>query len=117
MFLTFYGALGHSLFAHNDPYHFGTYALGFLTCFQMSTFENWSTVFFINYHGCDSYTSEYTGVSYNSSVLVDTFAGEFVLPFCANPIDKPFESTFFFISFVFIEGVFAVESCLAAVRS
>ena len=61
LLLLSYGALGLTIFAANDPYHFGTYATAFITLFPSATFENWSVVWYLNSGGCNSFASEYTG--------------------------------------------------------
>jgi hypothetical protein len=113
-----YASLGHYLFAANDPFHFGTYALSALTFFQLSTFENWSTILYINYGGCDSFgLSEYppTAGFANQTVTVHTGWGDFNIPNCVDPRARPFASSVVFMSFVIIGGLVIVSMCLAAV--
>ena len=113
LLLLSYGALGLSIFAANDPYHFGTYAISFITLFPSATFENWSVVWYLNYGGCDSFASEYTDAP--GPIRIETVFGNFVLPFCSEPQAQPIISSFFFVSFSFFAGFVSVSMSLAAV--
>ena len=113
LLLLSYGALGLTIFAANDPYHFGTYAIAFVTLFPSATFENWSVVWYLNYGGCDSFPSEYTGSA--GPVRVETVFGNFILPYCSQPDAQPLISAFFFVSFSFFAGFVSVSMSLAAV--
>lgn len=83
LLLLFYGALGHALFAANDPFHFGTYALSFITLFHSATLEDWSVVWAINYGGCASVPSNYQNLS--EGLHISTAFGEFDLNGCTQP--------------------------------
>ena len=115
--ILFYASLGHYLFAINDPFHFGTYAESALTFFQLSTFENWSTVFYTNFDGCDSFPNEYTGNigPINQTEIIHTAYGDFVLPLCSNPQKNPTAASLVFVSFTMIGGYVVISMCLAAV--
>jgi len=114
-----YASVGHYLFAVNDPFHFGTYAIAALTFFQLITFENWSTIYYSNFGGCDTFPTEYSGnVHYgatNVTTTVHTSWGDFALPVCAFPEPQPTAASFVFISFVISGGYVIVSMCLAAV--
>ena len=126
-----YASVGHYLFAVNDPFHFGmyndalpqytlyalltshlymlspgTYAQAALTFFQLSTFENWTTVFYTNFGGCDSFpNNEYNGLqSINETVLVSTGYGDFILPLCTTPQAQPVAASLVFVSFAILGG-------------
>jgi hypothetical protein len=45
MLILAWACMGNYFFSDNDPFHFGSYALSALTFFQLSTLENWSTVY------------------------------------------------------------------------
>lgn len=114
-----YGLLGYQFFSRNDPFHFGTYALSVLTFFQLSTFENWSVIFYINYSGCNSFPSEYPPPSsFNQSSLpspIATIFGTFELPICTNSQAQPLLASLIFCSYAFVAGYVIVSMCLAAV--
>ena len=111
-----YGLLGFLLFAENDPFHFGTYALSVVTFFQLSTFENWSVIYYLNYGGCDSIPSEYPPPQLsNVSAPIHTVFGTLSLPVCVNPQAQPGISTVIFCSYAFLAGYVLVSMCLAAV--
>ena len=111
--ILFYGSVGHCLFAENDPFDFGTYPLACLTFFVMTTFENWSTVWYLNFGGCDSYPSVYTGAVNASSVA--TVFGSFDLPFCSQPAASPVASSLLFVTYVIVGGYVCVNITLASV--
>ena len=115
--ILFYASLGHHLFAINDPFHFGSYTEAALTFFQLSTFENWSTVFYTNFDGCDSFPNEYTGNigPVNQTVVINTGWGDFLLPLCSNPQKNPTAASLVFVSFTMIGGYVVISMCLAAV--
>ena len=89
-----------------------------MTFFQLSTFENWSTILYINYGGCDSFgLSEYPPISgfANQTETVHTRWGDFIVPNCVNPVGRPLAAVAVFMSFVIIGGFVIVSMCLAAV--
>ena len=47
--------LGVGLFKPNDPWHFGTLHITFVTLFRCATLEDWTDVMYINIYGCDKY--------------------------------------------------------------
>ena len=113
--ILFYASLGHALFSDNDPYNFGTFAISVVAFFQMSTFENWATILYINSGGCDSYSSVYNGLAYNTSQVIQTYWGTFELPLCKTPVARPVESVCIFVTFAFIAGYLLVNISLATV--
>lgn len=115
--LAIYASLGHLAFRINDPLHFGTYALSLITFLQLSTFDNWSSIFYINSYGCDSFPGEYYGSYLPHSGLVTTDLGTFRLPDCSQPMAQPLLSCLVFISFSIVEGYIVVSMCLAAVTT
>lgn len=50
-----YGIICVSFFRDNDPVHFGTLEIAFLTLFRMATFEDWTDVMYTELYGCDVY--------------------------------------------------------------
>lgn len=57
LFLLFYlyGVMACFVFQENDPFHFGTLELSFLSLYRVSTFEDWTDIMYINIYGCDRY--------------------------------------------------------------
>ena len=111
--ILFYASMGFRFFAENDPFNFGTYALACLTFFVMTTFENWSTVWYLNFGGCDSYPSVYTGAT--NATRVATAFGSFDLPVCSQPTASPAASSILFVTYVIIGGYVCVNITLASV--
>jgi hypothetical protein len=74
-----------------------------LSLFAMSTFENWSAVYYINYSGCDTYSSEYLQAPANFTERVETMFGVFHTPVCYQPHGQPIAASFIFLSFMFIK--------------
>lgn len=110
-----YGCLGHQLFAINDPFHFGSYAQSVLTFFQLVTFENWSTIFYVNFYGCDSFAGSEYGSPMIDNSTVHTIFGNFELPICSQPHPNKVASVIIFCSFALLAGYVLVSMNLAAV--
>jgi len=53
-------------FKENDPWHFGTLHISFVTLFRMATLEDWTDVMYINMWGCTKYGYDYVEGEYNS---------------------------------------------------
>lgn len=114
----FFASMGHHFFAGNDPLHFGTYALSIFTFFEMSTFDNWSEIYYLNFDGCDSYPDEYQGnnnPNVNLSEPIYTYWGTFERPNCAHPESQPAAATVLFVTYTLLAGYVIVNMCLAAV--
>lgn len=76
-----YAVAGVMIFSTNDPRHFGSLPLAFLSLFQVVTGDAWSDIMYINLRGCD-------------------VAG-FEVP-CPTPEAHPLAATLYFVSFVLI---------------
>jgi voltage-gated sodium channel len=113
-----YGSVGYYLFRQNDPFHFGTYFVSCLTFFQMTTFENWSTYYYVNVFGCDAFPADYNytppaGIDINEPI--QTKFGDFYLPNCSHPKSRPLATSLVFISYEILAGLGVISMCLAAV--
>lgn len=53
LMLLFYlfAVLGVSVFGLNDPIHFGSLHMAFITLFRCATLEDWTDVMYINMYG------------------------------------------------------------------
>lgn len=51
-----FGIMAIMFFRPNDPVHFGTLHLTFLTLFRSSTYEDWTDVMFIAMYGCERWS-------------------------------------------------------------
>jgi len=110
-----YAVLGHALFARNDPFHFGTYALSALTFFQLSTFDNWASICDVNRLGCREFNGEYLVDDDVPSVRIDTSFGVFYSPACNNHQAQPIAAPLVFCSYTILAGYVIVSMCLSAV--
>ena len=72
------------IFGDNDPVHFQTLHLAFLSLFRIVTLEDWTDIMYINMYGCDEYG--YGGME----------------QMCTQPQAMPVVSALFFVSFVLI---------------
>ena len=123
VFVLAYSLVGYHVLAENDPFHFGTYALSVLTFFQLFTFENWITIYYINYGGCDSYAylNDYFPPSHphnspeSHSHMVETIFGSFHVPECKHPHAQPVASSLIFVSYIIFVDYLLVKMCLSAV--
>jgi voltage-gated sodium channel len=93
----FYAVCGVSLFSANDPFHFANIPLAFETLFRCATLEDWTDVWYINYHGCGNYHMDiYTT---NATIAANSIYPRYFL--CVTE-RQPWIATFFFISFIWI---------------
>jgi voltage-gated sodium channel len=72
------------LFGANDPVHFETLHLAFLSLFRVVTLEDWTDIMYINMYGCDEYG--YGGIE----------------QMCTDPAAMPVVGAVFFVSFVLL---------------
>jgi voltage-gated sodium channel len=93
----FYAVCGVSLFRENDPFHFANIPLAFETLFRCATLEDWTDVWYINYHGCEEYHFDI----YTTNA---TLATNSIYPrlFLCESYRQPWIATLFFISFIWI---------------
>jgi hypothetical protein len=73
--------------------------------FRISTLEDWTDVFYINYYGCDMFS----GGIYLSN---ETTPGSVV---CSNPRATPIVSTFFFFFFILISSMVLLSMFIGAI--
>jgi len=103
--LYLYGVVGVTLFAENDPFHFGHLPMAMLTLFRCTTLEDWTDVMYINYYGCDAYDSGLYAPADRVS-RINGWAGSIFNGFdCVNPSTSPTHKwavVLYFISFTFI---------------
>lgn len=103
--LYLYGVVGVTLFAENDPFHFGHLPMAMLTLFRCTTLEDWTDVMYINYYGCDAYDSGLYAPADRVS-RIKGWAGSIFNGFdCVNPSTSPTHKwavVLYFISFTFI---------------
>jgi voltage-gated sodium channel len=73
LFLVFYmyAAFGVMFFAEQDPWHFGSMLVAFVTLYRVATLDGWGEIAYINYYGCDVYpgTSHYGGYITQAKLL------------------------------------------------
>ena len=82
LFFYFFGVIGVTLFAENDPWRFGTLHFAMATLFQIITLDNWNDVLYTNMYGCDLY-------------------GYWYFPwFCTHPNPRLGESIVFFTVYI-----------------
>jgi hypothetical protein len=110
----FYAAMGHHLYWHTDPWHFGTYIDSFVTFIQVSTFDNWTNIYYGVANGCLNWPGDYGSLTFTSD-RIETAFGSFPLPVCTASAGQPVASAIIFITFAFVEGYILVSLNLAAV--
>eukprot|EP00603_Paraphysomonas_imperforata_P000240 CAMPEP_0114448824 /NCGR_PEP_ID=MMETSP0103-20121206/20536_1 /TAXON_ID=37642 ORGANISM="Paraphysomonas imperforata, Strain PA2" /NCGR_SAMPLE_ID=MMETSP0103 /ASSEMBLY_ACC=CAM_ASM_000201 /LENGTH=1026 /DNA_ID=CAMNT_0001620875 /DNA_START=201 /DNA_END=3281 /DNA_ORIENTATION=+ len=93
-----YAIAGIFFFRDNDPWHFRTIAVSLTSLFRLSTLSNWADMFYINYYGCDGYSGGLYVM--DPSEITSTLAGAPLL--CDVPMDQPWLSMAYFVSFIFI---------------
>ena len=90
MLIYIYGVIGTTLFADNDPIHFGSLALSMSSLLQ-TTFEGWTDILYIQMYGCRSY-------GYSSFGHL-----------CNDPSKMPVTALIFFLSFIIINGLVIIN--------
>jgi voltage-gated sodium channel len=76
-----YGAMGTTLFAVNDPYHFRNLHIAMLTLFRAVTLEDWADIMYTNIYGCDKTPYDIPSM-------------------CTNPSPSPVIAVLYFVSFI-----------------
>ena len=106
----------------NDPAHFGSIPTALFTFFQISTFDNWGAIMYINMYGCDRFPSDY--VVLNGSLADPVWPqesydrlGRMFMPLCSHPESFPVLAPILFISFVVVAGFILVSLTVAVVTS
>jgi hypothetical protein len=110
----FYAAMGHHLYWQTDPLHFGTYIDSFVTFIQVSTFDNWTNIYYGVANGCLNWPGDYGSLTFTSD-RIETAFGSFPLPVCTASAGQPVASAIIFITFAFVEGYILVSLNLAYV--
>lgn len=117
-----YSAVAMTLFGDNDPNHFGSIATSLYTFFEISTFDGWAQVMYINMYGCDQFPSQYE--MYNASDTSVTWPqltyqrhGTMYMPVCHSPKASPILSPLLFMSFVIVVGFILISLTIAVVTS
>lgn len=93
----FWGVLGTSLFAKNDPVNFGTLHVSLLTLFRVATLEDWTDLTYQEARGCANYW-EIEDVS-----------------LCVWSDPQPLISVAFFVSFVVIANFMVLNLVLGVI--
>ena len=113
-----------TLFGDNDPLHFGSIMASLFTFFQISTFDTWAPIMYVNLYGCDQFPSDY--IIYNASdgnagtdgmQLTYLRFGTMHMPVCHSPQAHPILAPILFMSFVVIAGFILVSLTVAVVTS
>ena len=104
MFLIFYiyAIIGFYLFMPNDTWHFGSIWLGLLTLWQVCTFENWASIMYVNYYGCNSPYYELPSI-YSAREDDAAASGLFYCPPSMSTA-RTWMAVLYFVSFIFISA-------------
>ena len=86
LFFYVFAIVGMMLFEVNDPWHFGSLHMAFLSLFQAATLDNWSMLMYTSQHGCDKYPGIY-----------ETYPEQ-----CVTPQAHGLVAVFYFLMFVII---------------
>jgi voltage-gated sodium channel len=117
-----FAVLGVLVFGKNDPFHFQSLFRALVTLFRVSTLEDWSDVFYINYYGCAQYdagiyTTDATDFRRDpSGWLVDPASGASegrVL--CAHSSPMPVISVMFFFVFIVVGALSILSMFIGAI--
>ena len=93
LLLYMFAVAGVLFFRENDPFHFQTIEVSFVTLLRMATLDNWGDILFINYFGCDVYDA---GI-----YCQDCNYGGSPPTLCNNPIPQPGLFVFYSVLYIF----------------
>ena len=112
-----YSTTSVTLFRESDPFHFGNIPMAMWTFFELSTFDNWSKVLYINMYGCDVFPSYYYNdfSQYTDNRTSIYRHGDMYLPVCTNPQPSAIRAPILFTSFILICGFILISLTVAAV--
>lgn len=91
MLFYMYAVAGVFLFAKNDPVHFGNLQLALLSLFRIVTLEDWTDIMYTQMYGCD------------------IFGFGTMEELCTNPQAFPLLSPFYFVTFVLLGTMIALN--------
>jgi voltage-gated sodium channel len=86
-----YAAAGQIYLGKNDPWHFQTVHLAFVTLFALLTNNSWSHIFYVNYFGCDVFSGGY----YKATDPDPAWR-------CTQPRAEPSFTMMYFVSFTLV---------------
>ena len=114
-----YAVAGVTLFAANDPFHFGSLGTAGVTLFTVSFLEHWRAVYDVNYFGCDVnafgdndgglYYADLIGSSYNGT------SNSLVPNPCVAPNAQEFTTFGFFSTFILISAMVLVSALVGII--
>ena len=93
-----YAIIGLALFRTNDPWHFGDLQRSMTTLFRVSTLEDWTEVFYVNYFGCEVFTAGIYLQGFKNNPCVAHEGLDNAL--CTQPEAKRLLSVVFFCTFI-----------------
>ena len=97
-----YGIAGVHLYRENDPFHFETLGIAFITLFRISMMDDWKTVVHVNAAGC-SY--DFYGENDGGATYADITGGGV----CENSESFPVLAVLYFGSFIIIGALVLVS--------
>lgn len=59
LFFYLFSIIGMLIFSENDPWHFGSLHMAFLSLFQAATLDDWTILMYTNQYGCEKYGGVY----------------------------------------------------------
>lgn len=93
LLLYMFAVAGVLFFRENDPFHFQTIEVSFITLLRMATLDNWGQILYINYFGCDVYDG--------GLYCTDCDAGGSPPLECNNPHANPGLFVFYSVLYIF----------------
>ena len=93
LLLYMFAVAGVLFFRENDPFHFQTIEVSFVTLLRMATLDNWGQILYINYFGCDVYDG--------GLYCTDCDAGGSPPLECTEPVANPGLFVFYSVLYIF----------------
>lgn len=101
-----YAVLGVIILSSNDRANFGTVPIAMMTLFQVSTLTSWTTIAYVNWHGCDTYPDGYEQVNDHEELeYARTLTGRLPTWECLKGNRQPIFTFIYFTSFTIIAAM------------
>ncbi len=114
-----YAVTGVIFFGDNDPFHFGSLSVAIITLVRVTILDAWTTILYINYHGCSSYNggyyySDFSELSDDEQVL-STLDGGLMRCSDKDNAAQPLFALFYFVSYIFVASFCVLALIIGAV--
>jgi voltage-gated sodium channel len=101
--------LGMHFFSRNDPFHFGSIGVTFMSLYRTAILDDWGALLFINYYGCRNYQVDGPVQLYTND---PDEAGIGLLRYCDPNVGSGSNAGAFVAAFYFIFYILIAHCCI-----